>query len=171
MPRESSENLLRDDIIRRIYDRIGEPGTIVGSGSNIQFEIRDALGGGVCRAESPLSYELPAGRTIKHKTDILLRSSDGRHLAIEVKFLSAVSDQFKCRSFDMLHLKQEYGEKLTGVMVYVRIPEPSSISIDLAKAYSYPYEYFFGLDKDALREEGPWEPFLLTVEKWLQARE
>ena len=60
----------------------------------------------------------PSGDKFCHKNDILLRSGTNEYLAIECKFLSPVSDQFKARPYDMLKLKREFGDKVIGIMVY-----------------------------------------------------
>ena len=94
--------------------------------------------------EGKLSYKLPSGATVLHANDILI-TRPTQFLAIECKFLSAVSDQFKSRAFDMLHLKRTLAVRVTGIMVYVHVPG-CGIGLSAAKAYCYPFDHFLGFE-------------------------
>jgi hypothetical protein len=91
--------------------------------------------------DGKLPYSLPGGTRISHKNDILLSSGD-RHVSIEVKFRSSVTDQFKARSFDAFHLKQEYSEKILVVMVFVKAD--TGLSLAGAKSICHWFDGFFG---------------------------
>jgi hypothetical protein len=62
----------------------------------------------------------------------LIERANGTWLGLELKHLSAVTDQFKCRSYDVLHLKQTLGTKLCAIMVYLHVPGANGISINRA---------------------------------------
>ena len=55
-------------------------------------------------------YRPQGGKRIRHSSDVLLTfhhpktASATEHISIEIKHLSAVTDQFKCRSFDTFHV-------------------------------------------------------------------
>ena len=57
------------------------------------------------------------------------------YVSIEVKHMSAVTDQFKCRAFDMLHMKQAFGPSYTASW-FLREPFDDFVGIDLLKADS-----------------------------------
>jgi len=57
----------------------------------------------ICK-EGALEYILPNAKALSHKSDILIEYMQ-KKVSIEVKYKSAVTDQFKCRSYDMFHLK------------------------------------------------------------------
>ena len=89
---------------------------------------------------------LEASTALAVKMDILLRSSAGRIIGIECKFLSSVTDQFKSRAYDMIHLKKEYGDKLFGIMLYVHVRGFGGLGLARAAAYCHPYDRFFGYE-------------------------
>ena len=100
---------------------------------------------GECQIEGSLTYLLASGHKISHRNDILLTHGSKQCFAIECKFLSAVSDQFKARSYDMLQLKRELGRNVVGIMVYVHLPGPG-LSLETARAFCYPFDHFLGFD-------------------------
>jgi len=164
MTRENTEHVIRDHLMGMLFKRIGEPETMGGVGASARFSIKSDLGGGVCAAEGPLEYTLPDGTKCGHKNDILVSSPGGKHIGIEIKFLSAVTDQFKTRSYDMLHLKMAHAENLTGIMVYLHAG--TGIGIKRARSICYPYDLFFGLEFDSgagLRAER-WTEVVKAVE-------
>ena len=102
----------------------------------------------------------------------LIALSGERYVAIEIKFMSSVTDQFKARSYDMMHLKQEFSGRVSGIMVYVHAPG-SGISIERARLISYAFDHFFGFNFDELFAEGNKEiadsflPIIQTVRKFI----
>lgn len=133
-----------------------------GEGEMARFRVKASLGGGTCSAEGALTYVLPSGLRLEHRSDILLSLPTGKHVALEMKFQSAVTDQFKARSYDMLHLKQALGTLVVGIMVYVHMPG-KGIRTERARAISYPFDYFFGLEAADLGDPHTWTPLIETV--------
>jgi hypothetical protein len=140
---EQSVGPLRDLICSYISRSIAEPSP--DAANPARFAIKASLGGGTCAAEGALTYVLPNGQKLTHKSDILLTLADGTHIGIELKYLSAVTDQFKTRSYDIIHLKQTFGERFCGMMIYVHVPG-IGISLDRAKAICYLFDRFLGFE-------------------------
>jgi hypothetical protein len=87
-----------------------------------------------------------SGDKVCHKNDILLRSGTNEYFAIECKFLSPVSDQFKARAYDMLKLKREFGDKVIRIMViYAHVPG-CGIGLQEAELFCYPFDHFVGFE-------------------------
>ena len=117
-------------------------GSLRGDGPTGSFTIARPAISGNCAVEKVLDYQLPSGTRLPHKFDILLDyqrsgSSAGarEYVSIEVKHMSAVTDQFKCRAFDMLHMKQAFGPSYTASW-FLREPFDDFLGIDLLKADS-----------------------------------
>lgn len=171
MAREETESLIRDIAFKVLAERIGEPGTTRGEGKSGSFTIKAPLGGGTCRTEGKLDYILQSGLTLSHQWDILIERANRTWLGLELKHLSAVTDQFKCRSYDMLHLKQALGTKLCGVMVYVHVPGPNGISVARARAICYPFDHFLGIETRDPANLHTWLPVIVeTVESILKGQ-
>ena len=97
------------------------------------------------RPEVGLSYTLGDNSTISHNSDILItHPASKRYVSIEIKYKSAVTDQFKCRSYDAFHLKKEYGESIWTVMLFVRAGK--GVSIRQAQRLSHWFDCFIGLN-------------------------
>ena len=129
-----TENELRDHILGFLKEEL--PGSVIGS----------------IVPEGQLSYTLPGGVSISHASDILITTSQGKLISIELKFKSAVTDQFKCRAYDAIHIKREYGDKISNVMIFVK--SKSGVSIKQARILSYPFDIFIGLqESDIGRDE------------------
>lgn len=143
MPREETEHFVRDRCFRELLQRFGRPDTFRKRGDTATFDLREPYAPGECETEGKLFYTLPSGSKVSHKNDILLSRDSKQFFAIECKFLSAVSDQFKSRAYDMLQLKREMGDEVIGIMVYVHRPG-SGISLEAAKAFCYPFDHFLG---------------------------
>ncbi len=109
MTREYSEQEVRNDLFRTLHADLSRVGSSPLEERVTRFTLAPHLGQGECVIEGSLSYSLLSGATLPHKSDILISLSTGMHLSLELKFLSAVTDQFKTRSYDMLHLKRTYG--------------------------------------------------------------
>lgn len=134
---------VRDLVMLSLYGTCGTPETLEGRGSAMSFR----LGKGEqleCQAEKNLSYLLPNGVELSHASDILISdTTKKRFVSIEIKYKSAVTDQFKCRSYDIHHLKNQYGNELLTVMLFVKAK--SGISIKRAEAICYAFDQFFGV--------------------------
>lgn len=95
-------------------------------------------------AEGVLAYTLPDGSKINHASDILLvQTPSGRKFSIELKYKSAVTDQFKCRAYDALHMKHEYGGNIHTMMLFVKTK--SGVSIAQAQRLAYTFDSFIGV--------------------------
>ena len=139
---EPSEGPLRNFLMNQLYRRIGEPGTLSGSGPSMQFHLRV---GGICEAEASLAYELPDRTVVGYDTDILFSLDSGKKVAVELNFLSCVSDQFKARSFTVMHVKKQHGNNVYCVLAYVHTTG-TGLSTETAKSYCYPFDEFIGID-------------------------
>lgn len=142
---------VRDALMKILFGRIGKPGSWKGERETAAFEIELSGCSGRCVVEGVLSYALPAGQRLDHRSDIQLEyqrrgeASDKRqYIAIEVKHTSAVTDQFKCRAFDMIHLKKELGSRLHAILVFARMGQ--GLGIARAKAISYSFDDFLGFE-------------------------
>ena len=134
---------LRNRLMNELYRRIGETGTLSRAERSMWFHLR--ADGGTCEAEGSLAYELPDKTLLKYDSDILFTLKIGKRVAVELKFLSSVSDQFKARSFDVLHVKKKYGSDVYCVLAYVHMTG-IGIPTSAAKSYCYPFDEFIGLD-------------------------
>lgn len=109
----------------------------------ILTQLRQALVNLVVESEGPVCYCLPCGTRATHKSDILVSQETSRkRVSIEIKYKSAVTDQFKCRAYDAMHMKEEYRDQILTVMVFAKTS--SGISLERARAISYPFDRFFG---------------------------
>ena len=167
MPPESYEESLQDFLVSVLYARVGKPGTLKGQGKTARFEIKEGLGGGTCTAEGSLEYVLPSGLRISHKSDVLFSLPGERFLAIELKWVSNVSDQFKARAYDMLHLKQTLGPRLCGMMIYLRTGS-GGLSADRASNFCYPFDRFIALEHQDPQNPAIWVPVLDRIEAEIQ---
>ena len=140
---EQSEVPLRNRLISELYRRIGETGTLSGAGRSMWFQLR--ADGGTCEAEGSLAYELPDKTLLMYDSDILFTLNIGKRVAVELEFLSSVSDQFKARSFNVMHVKKKHGSDVYCVLAYVHM-RGIGISTDAAKSYCYPFDEFIGID-------------------------
>ena len=128
-----TENELQDHILELLEDKL--PGSAIRS----------------IVPEGQLSYALPDGATIRHASDILITTDQGKLISIELKFKSAVTDQFKCRAYDAIHMKQEYGDKIVNILIFVK--SKSGVSIKQAQRISYPVDIFIGLQESDIGSE------------------
>lgn len=166
---ERTEDDVPDLLMKVLYGCVGAQGSWQGEGMCASFDITNRFGSAHCRAERALEYKLPAGGTLSHKADILISMVGGvgetgaRHVALEVKHLSAVTDAFKGRAYDMLHLKQTFGTQLLGILVYFR----ANIGLPLRQAekISYPYDHFISIEYSKILEAGSLEGVVRTVAK------
>ena len=146
-----AEDDVRDELMRQLFDRFGKRDTWVGAGNTAEFKLdRPGLVGRVS-AERDIKYTLPQGKVLAHCVDVLVEyryvnepEITQRRITIKIKHTSAVTDQFKCRAFDMLHLKREHGDRLHGILFFARAS--SGIRLAHAKAISYPFDEFIGVE-------------------------
>jgi len=127
------------------------------------FKFDEKYGDYKCVAEGPLNYTLPNGTILSHKNDILIYGED-RSIAIEVKHRSAVTDQFKTRSYDALHIKKS-NPNTVQIMLYVR--DKSGISPSHAESISYPFDHFIHIDFKDINTQNKIEPLLTIIENVL----
>ncbi len=165
---QMTEADIRDQIMRVLHYRLGKLGSWADSGQNLYFELCGELSGYRCSAEGRLSY-LVGGSEISHASDILISSDErGRSVSIEIKHRSAVTDQFKARSYDMIHLKEQYGDDLLGVMVYVKSPG-TGISADRAEAICYPFDYFMSVKASSIKITSSWDDLVARILEFLRS--
>jgi len=165
---KATEDEIRDLLMQNLYYGVGKEGSWEGSGKTASFDLRDEFKGFKCFAERPLSYSLPTDIEIDHTSDILISNEERkRYISIEIKHRSAVTDQFKCRSYDMIHLKKSYGDALLGIMVYVK--STSGISIEHAKSICYSFNHFFGVPSGLKHTPTAWDNLLSVVGKFLRS--
>lgn len=103
--------------------------------------------------ERTVPYNLPDGTVLTHASDILIadRKSDKR-VSLELKYQSAVTDQFKCRAYDAMHMKQHHGDSLLAVLLFAKAQ--TGISIKRAQAICHPFDLFYGAKVEELLAEG-----------------
>ncbi len=154
--KEYGEDEIRDLLMQILYYKLGKDGSWEGAGSSACFDLSEEFSGYRCFAERCQSYTLPSGTEMSHRTDILIANEElGKYASIEIKHRSAVTDQFKCRSYDMLHLKNTWAGNLLGVLVYVKAS--TGISPEWAKVICYPFDYFFSLPVSAIHKPSAWD--------------
>src|SRR5437867_7926019 len=146
-----TESEVRDVLMKALFHGVGAPRSWVGEGSVASFAIKRSGVSGRCTVEGTVGYVLPDGTHLDHKSDIQIEydsdttsSPQKRYIAIEVKHASAVTDQFKARAFDMIHMKQALGSRLHGIIVFARIG--TGIQLRRAQAICYPFDEFIGVD-------------------------
>jgi hypothetical protein len=161
----NSESKVRDFLLQILYYNLGEKETWRTTETTKGFKVDSKYGDLECVSEGSLRYTLPPGNAISHKSDILFKDKkDEHHFSIEIKHRSAVTDQFKCRSYDIIHLKQCY-PKLCGIMVYVK--SDKGISPRHAKSICYPFDYFFSIPESEIYNPEKWEPLLSRIQEQL----
>lgn len=163
---KTTENDIRDMIMQILFQKMGKDGTWHGAGSTAVFDLKDEYQGFKCYAERGLSYHLPNNKSMTHKSDILITNEElRRHISIEIKHRSSVTDQFKCRNYDMSHLKETYGYNILGILVYVKTP--SGISIEHAKEISYSYDHFIGIMSETKFLPIVWDELIGVILKFI----
>jgi len=163
----TTEDKLRNEVMKTLFYNLGEKGTWEGEGSLARFKLKNNFGNVECCAEMPLNYELPNGGILSHKSDILLTDNlKERYVSIEIKHKSAVTDQFKCRSYDMIHMKDTYGSKLLGIMIFVKATQ--GVSIEQAQKICHPFDSFFGFPSASRDNPNVWDELIAVIEDFLQ---
>ena len=169
MPPESYEESLQEFLISVLFARVGEPGTMRGEGKKARFEIKKQLGGGTCAASSTMDYTLPSGRKLSRLADILITTPGGKHLVIELQWATDLADQLKIRAYDMLHLKQALGSKLSAILVYLRAGT-GGLSAEQAREICYPFDQFVALEHQDPQNPAIWIPILDRIEAEIRTR-
>lgn len=115
--------------------------------------------------EGRLSYQLPNGHTLFHASDILAQTDVKKYVSIELKYKSAVTDQFKCRAFDAIHMKKEYDNNILCIMVFVKTS--AGISIHQAQKISYPFDQFFAIPASEIDTTNVWNELSDSISTFL----
>jgi hypothetical protein len=167
-----TEDDIRDRVMHALFEHFGTPGSWRGDGKTATFDFAAFGVNGECAAERKLDYKLPGGKVLSHCSDVLIttrgeaRPEDGQgFVSIEIKHTSAVTDQFKCRSFDMYHMKQQFGGRVFGVMLFARAGH--GIGLEQARAISYPFDIFVGVDTLSTPPQQWWQELMAAVERGL----
>ncbi|MBI4164226.1 MAG: hypothetical protein HY508_00655 [Acidobacteria bacterium] len=163
MAPERYEESLQEFLIAALFARVGEPGTLRGEGKTASFAIHRSLGGGSCAAQVLLTCTLPQGRTLTHTADMLVTLLRGKLLAIDLKWAASEIEPIKARAFDMLLLKQSLGEKLWGMMIYLR-PAGGGITGEQAREICFPFDQFFAIEHQDPQNPAAWVPILDRIE-------
>jgi hypothetical protein len=164
---KTTEDEIRDLIMQVLYHRVGREGSWEGSGKTASFVLRDEFSGYKCSAERPLPYTLPTGVKMTHTSDILINNEvKERYISIEIKHRSAVTDQFKCRSYDMIHFKKSYEGNLLGIMAYIK--STAGISVEHAKSICYSFDHFFGIPSASRHTPTTWDKLISVIVEFLR---
>ncbi len=152
-------------IARVLYEKLGEKGTwSVMTREGIKFAFTGNTGTCFCLANIGIEYQLPDGSTLTHRPDILA-DIGGLRVGVEVKFRSSVTDQFKARSYDMIHIKRS-NPGFYGVVVYVK-GQPG-IGPDHAKSICYAHDFFFTLPEASAKRIESWDPLIIEFSRLLK---
>lgn len=138
-----------------------DPGALPASEGELRDILVSALGkqlpGVELQPEGRVDYHLPSGRRLSHASDILAtKEGSGRVVSVEIKYRSAVTDQFKCRAYDAAHMKAEHGTELLTVMLFAKADR--GISVERARDICHAFDRFHGdrvsafLEPDGLRD-------------------
>ena len=122
--------------------------------------------------EAQLKYYVSAEQELSHKCDLVL-SIWGQKLLympilnVEIKFRSAVTDAFKARSYDQIHLKRAYPH-LLGVLAYAK-PQHSGISFDQARQVCNAFDFFVFVEEEDLYGGSVWNPLVECFYKRMES--
>ena len=101
--------------------------------------------GYVAEAEGTTTYRVPDGTVLRHASDILIsKPGSVKQVSVEVKYKSAVTDQFKSRAYDAAHMKEQHGQNILTIMVFARANV--GISIERARSICHPFDRFYADD-------------------------
>ena len=116
--------------------------------------------------EGSIQYCLPSGRTMSHASDILAaRTDSAKRVSIEIKYKSAVTDQFKARVYDAVHMKQAHGDTILTVLLFAK--SDTGISIDRARDICYEFDRFYGSAASAFLEPGGLDELARDIKHFL----
>lgn len=141
------EEGLRDEIVQLLRPRLSDAGCVV-------------------EAEGSVTYRLPDGTMLRHASDILIHGPGAeRQVSIELKYKSAVTDQFKCRSYDAAHMKEQHGEAILTIMVFARAG--SGISIERARSICHAFDRFYGDNAPRFLDTGGVDDLVADIRQFL----
>jgi hypothetical protein len=171
------EDALRDWIFSRLHEYFSAKTEISANPSDHQIELVLFERGFVLQKEASLAYAVAGNNpentaTLSHKCDLLLSVFNNKMqlcpvLNVEVKYRSCVSDAFKARAYDQIHMKQTY-QHLRGLLVFIR-PQAGGISTNRARLISYPFDLFWiAAERDLLKHE-VWDALFETFENRMKA--
>ena len=124
MPQKEEE--LRDELLELLRPRLRDTGY-------------------VAEAEGTTRYRLPDGTVLRHASDILIsKPGSEKQVSVELKYKSAVTDQFKSRAYDAAHMKEQHGQNILTIMVFARAN--AGISIEHARSICHPFDRFYAGD-------------------------
>lgn len=157
---EKSEDKIVRKIMTLFHELAEDRESMHDLGNRMWFDFKVSGKKHRCQTEGEVVYDIPKGNTLTHRSDITITNSDKltepyvlnprlKFVSIEVKHKSSVTDQFKSRSYDMLHMRTTYPNCL-GVMIYVR---EKNITVDQAKKICYPFHHFFSCPTSELSVE------------------
>jgi hypothetical protein len=71
----------------------------------------------------------------------------------------------------MIQLKRTYGEKVLGVMIYIKPEKGTGVrNPELAGAYCYPFDTnFYCISEDSKNQSPVWEELISAIEKFLKS--
>ena len=128
--------------------------------------LRPALPGVRLEPEGAIQYRVPSGRSMSHKSDILAsRIGSVRQVSIEIKYRSAVTDQFKARAYDAAHMKREHGGAVLTALLYAKAD--TGISIDRARDICYEFDRFYGNAARTFLDPGGVDELALDIRQFL----
>ena len=122
--------------------------------------------------EAELKYYVSPDRELSHKCDRVLSIWEQKlHyvpiLNVEIKFRSSVTDAFKARSYDQIHLKRAYPH-LLGVLAYAK-PQHSGISFDQARRVCNAFDFFVFVREEDLYGGSVWNPLIECIYKRMES--
>ncbi len=126
----------------------------------------------VLHTEGGLEYPVAPECSLSHKSDMMLDVHTSGPLFtpvlnVEIKFRSSVTDAFKARAYDQIHLKKAY-PFLVGILVYIK-PRRGGISFEQAKNISYPFDAFVFINEGKVEEREEWDTLLKLFDGRIQA--
>jgi hypothetical protein len=160
------EESLLEFLIFAIYARVGEPGTLRVEGKTTRFDLKQTLGRGEFAASVPLAFQTPHGQSLTHRVGILVTTANGKLLAIDLRWAVSDLDAIKASAYDMLMLKQNMGQQLWGMMIYLR-PAGGGVTGEQAREICFPYDQFFAIEHQDPQNPAAWVPILDLVEQML----
>ena len=129
---------------------------------HILAQLQQALANLVVESEGPICYSLPCGTKATHKSDILVsQEASPKRVSVEIKYKSAVTDQFKCRAYDAIHMKREHADQILTVMIFAKTS--NGISLKRARAICYPFDRFFGDRAVCFLQPGGMQDLVATI--------
>ena len=116
--------------------------------------------------EGRVSYRLPSGRAMTHASDVLVsKPGSPKRVSIEVKYKSAVTDQFKARAYDAEHMKREHGESIRTVLLFAKAD--TGISVGRARDICHSFYVFYGDSARIFLEPGGLDLLMLDIKGFL----